>query len=260
MPIYSLYDEIAKQHSILFKTRLFFLSIISIIFTVILYFLIHIKLIGYGLFIYPIIFLVFILINDNILKIIFSNYRIRRKKEFELVDKIEKLKQKINETINSFKKREKGQQFKKAYNFIGYDICKFENNLAFAMLLEKKEVWVVALCKKNTVVKVLATIGSVHSCKPSADLKKIKEYAKNNDCDEIRHYHNHPIYKNRTEPSPPDIAFNKNYCDYLLEMKDIFKTFIIFWNAIYEYRILEYFDNGKSKIYYFFDISKNECY
>lgn len=179
---------------------------------------------------------------DKILSLCSRGYHVKRQKEFELQDEIYKLRDKMNSIIGSIEKRKKGKQFKRAYNFIGNKINMFEHNLAIAMHHEKKEVWVTA------------TIGSTRQCGPSDDIRNWKDHVLNQRYDEIRHYHNHPINNNHTLPSPNDLQSNISLRRHLYEMKDLLRTFIVFWNDIYEYRILEYYDNGKTEIFFSFDV------
>jgi hypothetical protein len=192
---------------------------------------------------------------DKFLGICFASYASQRQKEFDFQAEMEALKNKMALIMQSVKRRQKYQQFKTAYSLKGNNIKEFEHILAIAMHYEIKEVWVTAFCKNNIVLKVTATIGSARRCGPSDDIRNWRSHIRKLGCDEIRNYHNHPINNNKTGPSTPDLRTNLSMRDSLPETNVPLRTFIVFWNNIYEYRILEYYDDGKTEMHYFFDIS-----
>lgn len=254
--MYSKYDITRNEYSKLRNRRFLLLSLISFIFTSIT-FLASFKLfLGLSNFIYVLPFLFSIIISDKLLISFSKAYSTKRKREYTTKMLICDLRDKMKSLITSIDKRSKGQQFKKAYDFTGKTINEFEHTLSVAMHHEVKEVWVTAFCKSNIVMKVTATIGSARSCKPSDSISSWIDSVKRLKCDEIRQYHNHPVNNNKTYPSTADISSNISIRKHLSTYKQILRTFIIFWNEIYEYRILEYQDSGETKIVYFFDVSK----
>lgn len=253
--MYSKYDITRNEYSKLRNKRFLLLSLISLIFTSIT-FLASFKLfLGLSNFIYVLPFLFSIFISDKLLISFSQVYSTKRKREYATKMLICDLRDKMKSLIKSIDKRSKGQQFKKAYDFTGKSVAEFEYTLSFAMHHEVKEVWVTAFCKSNIVLKVTATIGSARSCKPSDSVSSWIDNIRRLRCDEIRQYHNHPVNNNQTDPSTADISSNISMRKQLSIYNNMLRTFIVFWNDIYEYRILEYKDNGETKILYFFDVS-----
>ena len=74
-------------------------------------------------------------------------------------------------------------------------------------------------------------------------------------CDEIRQYHNHPISSNHTHPSSIDHKTSKSLKGILGNHKDKLRSFIIYWNEIREWRIIEYDEGNKHWQQYEFDIA-----
>jgi hypothetical protein len=77
-------------------------------------------------------------------------------------------------------------------------------------------------------------------------------------CDEIRCYHSHPDKNNHTRPSPVDINTAGKVKEMLGSSKDKLRSFIIYWNEINEWRILEYDDQGKHWLIHAFDVAVEE--
>lgn len=255
--VYSRYDKIKREHFVLLRNRTLLLFSISLILSIAVYIITHINIIGFGFLFYSFLFILSTLTADKILNFFSQVYNTKRQKEFELQTEIYKLKDKMSSIIESIEKRGKNQQFKRAYDFTGKKINEFEHVLAIAMHHEIKEVWVTVFCKNNTVLKVTATIGSARQCRPSEDVRNWRGHVLKLGCDEIRNYHNHPGNNNYTAPSPNDLLSNLSLRNCLLEMKDSLRTFIVFWNDISEYRILEYYDNGKTEMSFYFDVSSH---
>lgn len=253
--MYSKYDITRNEYFNLRNRRFLLLSLISLIFTSITFLASYKLFLGLSNFIYVLPFIFSIFISDKLLISFSQVYSTKRKREHATKILICDLTGKMKSLIKSIDKRSKGHQFKKAYDFTGKLVNDFEHTLSVAMHHEVKEVWVTAFCKSNIVIKVTATIGSARSCKPSDSISSWIDNIRRLNCDEIRQYHNHPVNNNKTVPSTADLSSNISMRKQLSIYKDILRTFIVFWNEIYEYRILEYQDNGETKILNFFDVS-----
>ncbi|MGC2422774.1 MAG: JAB domain-containing protein [Nitrospirota bacterium] len=193
-----------------------------------------------------------------ILSSFFYKYKAARARIKDILKENELLHNKTKLLYGSVPKRFKGSRFKSHYGLAGHTIDEFEKILAIGMWHEKKEVFVTALCNNGNVLKVTATIGSAFSCRPSDNANAWFKNATALNCDEIRQYHNHPINNNSTSPSMPDIRTSKLLKKYFKETNLPFRSFIIYWNKILEYKILEYSGSGEYEIVTAFDVSKTD--
>lgn len=170
---------------------------------------------------------------------------------------ISKLSKSVQLIYEKYPSRQRGQQFKKACDLTGLGVEEFEKTLAVGMKREKKEVFVTAFVRNQKVVRVTASIGSDFSCRNADDLNLWKQHMERLGCDAIRQYHNHPEYNNSAKPSPGDIRTAKIIKSYLDGYSSKLRSFIIYWNQIDEWRILEYDEEGKCQLAYEFDVTKN---
>ena len=193
-----------------------------------------------------------------ILSSIFNKYKVARARIKDISKENELLHNKTKLLYGSVPKRFKGSHFKSHYGLAGRTLDEFEKILAIGMWHEKKEVFVTALCSNGKVLRVTATIGSAFSCRPSDNANAWFKNAIALNCDEIRQYHNHPINNNSTSPSMQDIRTSKLLEKYFKETSLPFRSFIIYWNKILEYKILEYSGGGEYKIVMAFDVSKTD--
>lgn len=168
---------------------------------------------------------------------------------------IAEIKNSIEARISAFPFRIKGERFKTVFNVVGKPLIEVEETLAIGMWKEQKEVFATVFMKNNYAVRMTATIGSRHRCSPSDDPKKWPEIFKKLNCDEIRQYHNHPVKNNKTKPSYNDYRSSLSLKGLFKSEKSLFKSYIIYWNKIGEWRILEYSDNDKDRLSYVFDIT-----
>ena len=100
-----------------------------------------------------------------------------------------------------------------------------------------------------------ASIGSPFRCGPADDPSRWGTYIDRLSCDEIRQYHNHPVHNGRTAPSPEDFRSSRSLKSSLNRHADKLRSFIIYWNEIREWKVLEYDDDGKHWLIAEFDIA-----
>ncbi len=151
--------------------------------------------------------------------------------------------------------RGRGVQFKKAYALEGKPIPAFEFLLSSGMHKEGSEVWVSAFCREGRVLLVFASIGSPNRCRPNENILRYPDHVARLCCDELRQYHNHPVRTNETSPSDPDIHTSRYLASLLAGTGCRSRSFIVFWNAIGEHRILEHDDSGSVVHVTEFDVS-----
>jgi hypothetical protein len=140
--------------------------------------------------------------------------------------------------------RKKGQLFKTAYALSGRNINDFERVLGTAMLQERREVWVTAFVRNGVVQKVNAAIGWESGCRPAEDVCAWASHADRLGSNEVRHYHNHPTRANATSPSAHDYRASRTLDQFLAGQVPL-RSFIFYWNAIGEWRIIEYSVDGR---------------
>jgi hypothetical protein len=195
---------------------------------------------------------------DFIFKHYFASYKNYSLRSKEIIKEILVLRDKINKIYGKYQGREKGQQFKKAYELSGRSVEQFEEAVSVGMLKEKNEVFVTAFMRNGTVVRVTAAVGNPGSCSPADNPLKWKEHIEKLKCEGIRQYHNHPTLSGKTRPSPDDCRSHKAFIGYLESYGDKFRSFIVFWNNIGEWKIMEYDDAGKYWLVKELDVSGEE--
>jgi len=189
------------------------------------------------------------MVRKKISKKYVDNWRIIKEIDSEIID----LRNEVEKIYSIYPQRSKGQQFKSAFQLKGKTLENLEETLAVGMFKEKREVFVTAFMKKNKAVRVTATIGSANRCHNSDDINKWPYYLEKMKCDEIRQYHNHPTTSNKTEPSGMDFFSSKNIVE-KFQKKTAFKSFIIYWNQIKEWRIIQYDHEKNFSVVKVFDI------
>ena len=120
----------------------------------------------------------------------------------QIETEIARLRKAMQRLMAAHPTRRKHDQFKVTFNIKGRTISDLEKVLAIGMHKERKEVYVTAFIRDGVAVRVTAAIGSARSCRGADDKNLWREHIQRLRCDEIRHYHNHPDYSNRTTPSP----------------------------------------------------------
>lgn len=188
-------------------------------------------------------------------KYFFNGYRkkLQRIKEIESIST--DMEKRVEKIYQRFPKRYNGQQFKVAFSLQGRELPNFEETLAAGMLKESKEVFVTAFMKNNKAVRVTATIGREEVCFNSDDMGKWRYHLDRLKCDRILQYHNHPGTDNKTKPSYTDLHTTKKIKKHLGEHSGKLRSYIIYWNKIREWRVLEYDENGKCELTRWLDVS-----
>jgi hypothetical protein len=193
-----------------------------------------------------------------VIKHIFPKYRALLDELHKIQSQVSSLRRSVDEIYDKYRLRNKGEHFKRAYDLGGKHIKDCEERLAVGMNREKKEIFVTCFIKAGKVVRVTASIGSVFRCSASDDPRRWKEHIERLDCDEIRQYHNHPISNNRTFPSPVDHKTSLSLRQILGHHSNKFRSFIIYWNEIREWRVMEYDEKGKHWLMDEFDIAAQQ--
>jgi hypothetical protein len=196
------------------------------------------------------------IVAPHILDISSHSYNKKRYMLKKLYEAIEKLQIKSSKFYSSIPRRPRGRHFKSHYELANTTIDDFENRLAVGMWHEQREVWVTAFCNNGRVLRVTATIGSEFTCRPSDNLSSWIMNARRLGCTELRQYHNHLVNNNATRPSPIDLMSSKALEKEMEIFNISFKSYIIYWNKILEYKILEYRSDGTSKISKVFDVMR----
>ena len=190
-----------------------------------------------------------------VIKHIFPQYRALLDELHKIQSEVSSLRHSVDVIYNKYRLRNKGEQFKKAYDLGGKRIKECEERLAVGMNREKKEIFVTCFIKAEKVVRVTATIGSLFRCSGSDDPRRWREHIQQLGCDEIRQYHNHPVSNNRTCPSPVDYKTSLSLRQILGRHGNKFRSFIIYWNEIREWRVMEYGEKDKYWLTDEFDIA-----
>ncbi len=168
-----------------------------------------------------------------------------------ITSEIHDIRRQVNSVFSKYRERIKGEQFKKAYCLSGKTLHDLEEALSVGMYREEREIFVTAFMRKGITVRVTASIGSKYRCSPADKLGKWKYHYKRLGCDQIRQYHNHSVHNGKTRPSYEDYKTSKLIESHLSGIE--FRSFIICWNAIREWKIIEYSGNGKSWLHFEYD-------
>ncbi len=188
-------------------------------------------------------------------KLIIPTYRRLLAELHKVESEVKQLRSSVQAIYDKYRGRNKGERFKRTYELVGKGIKECEERLAVGMSREHKEVFVVCFMKGAEVVRVTASIGSVMRCSPSDNPYRWVEHIERLGCTEIRQYHNHPTTNNRTSPSPFDYKTASSMKQLLGRHGNKLKSYIIYWNQINEWRILEYDERGKHWMAYELDIA-----
>jgi hypothetical protein len=179
------------------------------------------------------------------LRLAWETYRVRHDRLRALAQTKRAIQMRVQAIYAAVPPREKHQHFKSAYDLKGKTVADFERHMAIGMHHEIDEVYVTAFVREDTVVRVTASIGSAFRCRPADDPGRWREHAIRLRCTEIRQYHNHPTRSNRTSPSRPDIASAGSLRQLLGDQSQLLRNYIVYWNQIREWRILQYDEHGK---------------
>lgn len=183
----------------------------------------------------------------------FRTYRQWSDRSIQIVAEITRLRSKVSSIFDKYRDRGKGERFKKAYDLSGRSVLELEEALSVGMYRERREVFVTAFMREGVAVRVTASIGSPYRCSAADNPARWKQHAEKLGCDEIRQYHNHPVHNGKTQPSPTDFRTSQSLKSVLGPHWAKFRSFIICWNSIREWKIVEYNDKGQYWLHSEFD-------
>ena len=184
-------------------------------------------------------------------------YRVAWQRWSQIRAELARLQQALADRFDAFRVRASGESFKKAYGLAGRDIRSLEEALAVGMHRERREVFVTAFMRSGIVVRVTASIGSSYRCRPADDPGKWGDHVDRLRCDEIRQYHNHPVHEGSTRPSAGDIRTSRQFEKLLGPHAPKLRSFIICWNHVGEWRVVEYDARGEHWMHHAFDIARS---
>ncbi len=189
---------------------------------------------------------------------IFPTYARWSERASQLVTELAQIRAKMAALFAKYPKRQKGQQFKKAYDLASKGLPHLEESLAVGMHREEREVFVTAFMRNQIAVRVTASIGSPYRCSASDNPAQWASHVERHECDSIRQYHNHPVHNGTTRPSPTDFCSARSLREVLGCHGSKLRSFIICWNAIGEWKIIEYEPDGRSWLHSEFDASAEQ--
>ena len=187
---------------------------------------------------------------------VFCAYRTWSERLDRLQVEIRELRSRLAAICSKYDHRKKGEQFKRAYNLESRGIRDLEEALSVGMHREKKEVFVTAFVRRGIAVRVTASIGSPFRCSAADDPRLWNGHIERLGCDAVLQYHNHPIYSGSTEPSGTDFRCSDALARILGSHAMKLRSFIIYWNEIGEWKVLEYDTSGHYWLTYEFDASE----
>ena len=184
---------------------------------------------------------------------VFRTYRQWLDRSAQIVAEIVGLRSRVSAIFDKHRERGKGEQFKKAHDLSGRLLRELEEALSVGMYRERREVFVTAFMRRGVAVRVTASIGSPYRCSAADNPARWKQHAEKLGCDEIRQYHNHPVHNGKTQPSATDFRTSQSLKSVLGSHFPKLRSFIIYWNSIREWKIVEYDDKGQYWLYSEFD-------
>ncbi|MEX0385993.1 hypothetical protein [Spiribacter onubensis] len=186
-------------------------------------------------------------------------YRVAWRRSCQVRAERIRLQQALADRFDAFRVRARGESFKKAYGLAGRDMRSLEEALAVGMYRERREVFVTAFMRSGVVVRVTASIGSSYRCRPADDPAKWRDHVDRLRCDEVRQYHNHPVHEGSTTPSDGDIRSSRQFERLLGPHASKLRSFIICWNRVGEWRVIEYNARNEHWMHYEFDIARQRA-
>lgn len=184
-----------------------------------------------------------------------DSYRSLIKRTSELTQEVETLRRRIRELFAEYPERQKGQLFKTAYELNGRTVRELEEALSVGMFRERREVFVTAFMRNGVAVRVTASIGSSRRCRASDDPKMWWLHLVRHKCDELRQYHNHPVYTGETSASETDIQSTKDLRVLLGTHYPKLRSLILCWNRFGEWKVFEYDEKGRCWLDAEFDVA-----
>lgn len=176
--------------------------------------------------------------------VVVPRYREWIKRSAAINMEISRIRRAVEAVFEKHRERRKGEQFKNAYALSGRALFELEEVLGVGMYRERREVFVTAFMRGGVAVHVTASIGSLFRCAPADNPARWKTHVERLACDEVRQYHNHPVYYGNTSPSRTDCDTDKTLRRFLGPHEFKLRCFIICWNEIREWRVFEYDRTG----------------
>jgi hypothetical protein len=184
---------------------------------------------------------------------VFHTYRAWSDRSSQINAEISELRRRIASVFEKHRVRKKREHFKKAYDLNGRHVSEMEEALSVGMYRERREVFVTAFMRSGFAVRVTASIGSPFRCSAADNPARWREHADRLGCDEIRQYHNHPVYNGKTHPSVMDVKTFGSLKALLGSRSSKLRSLIICWNGIREWKIFEHDETGKTWLHFEFD-------
>jgi DNA repair protein RadC len=195
------------------------------------------------------------LLFHHVWRAIFPAYRGWARRSKQITQEIVQLRARVTAMFDSYRRRSKGEAFKKAYALAGKSKSQLEEALAIGMYRERREVFVTAFMRAGVAVRVTASIGSPYKCAAADNPARWAEHVDRLGCDEIRQYHNHPAHSGTTRPSPTDFRTSTSLRRLLGQHGPKLTSLIICWNGLREWRVFEHDDADRHWLCFEFDAS-----
>ena len=200
-----------------------------------------------------IVLIIFPIFFHHMWRVIFNGYRKWTERSTHIVEEIAILRRRIDAIFEKYRERQKGGQFKTAYELVGRSLRDLEEALSVGMYRERREVFVTAFMRGGTAVRVTASIGSSYRCAAADNPNKWRDQFEQLRCDEIQQYHNHLDHNGKTGPSATDICTSQSIKSLLGPHGKKLRSLIICWNGIREWRIFEHDDQEQNRLIFEFD-------
>ena len=191
---------------------------------------------------------------------VFPTYARWSERTSQLLSELEEIRARMAAVFAKYPDRRKGQQFKKAYDLTGKTLRELEESLSVGMHREGREVFVTAFMRNDIAVRVTAAIGSPYRCSASDNPEHWSSHVDRHECDEVRQYHNHPDRNGTTSPSPTDFSTAESLRKILCFHSSKLRSFVICWNIIGEWKIIEYEPSGRSWLHSEFDAAASQSH
>jgi hypothetical protein len=186
-------------------------------------------------------------------RMMFAGYRRWSDRSASIRAEIASLQHRIAAIFDKYRRRQKGERFKHAYDLAGRPVRDLEEALSVGMFRERREVFVTAFMRGGAAVRVTASIGSPFRCSAADDPARWKHHVDRLRCDEVRQYHNHPVHNGRTAPSSIDVKSCGALRAVLGPHGSKLRSLIICWNDVREWKVFEYDETGRSSLHFEFD-------
>jgi hypothetical protein len=195
------------------------------------------------------------LILHRVWRLTCPTYRAWSDRSAHIRAEIADLQRRIATVFNKYRERHKGERFKQAYALMGRSVHDLEEALSVGMFRERREVFVTAFMRGGVAVRVTASIGSPFRCSAADNPTRWKDHIERLGCEEVRQYHNHPVYNGRTQPSPLDIKTSGSLKMALGSHGAKLRSLVLCWNGLREWKVFEYDETGGHSLHFEFDVA-----